>query len=208
MTTQPRSTATDEMNTTVHQASQDATGDSVEAAASGSFIFNGSGQQTMSTHFSFSATVSSNGTMPASVSSQVTAEGPTVTTVQPQQQPRQTPTHASASCHVTTSAQPSKSTFRPLPSILRMPPRTGDCSWVDGVGNHHGLKRGRSSPASVAKFKKPTPTAQNIPTNQASKGPVRRSPRNMQKGSGSEVISAQDNQSAMSKGQKGKKKLF
>ncbi|OMP09592.1 hypothetical protein COLO4_05317 [Corchorus olitorius] len=92
MTSQPRSTATDEMNTTVHQASQDATGESVEAAASGSFIFNGSGQQTMSTHFSFSATVSSNGSMSASVSSQVTAEGPTVTTVQPQQQPRQSPT--------------------------------------------------------------------------------------------------------------------
>ncbi|OMO82680.1 hypothetical protein COLO4_22887 [Corchorus olitorius] len=75
-----------------------------------------------------------------------------------------------------------KKKSRPLPKILTMPPRTGDFSIVDDAGNFHGLKRGRSSPASVAKFMKKAPT---VATNkgggasQSSQAPVRRSPRNL-----------------------------
>ncbi|OMP06290.1 hypothetical protein COLO4_08220 [Corchorus olitorius] len=106
---------------------------------------------------------------------------------------------------ISAQAKPSKPKSRPLPKILTMPPRIGDCSWIDAAGNHHGLKRGRSSPASIAKLKKAT-IGQDRVTNKSRQPPVGRSPRNLQKGTGSEVIAGQDSQGASSTAMKGKGK--
>ncbi|OMO84172.1 Transposase, MuDR, plant [Corchorus capsularis] len=166
MTSQPTPTPT------VQQGRIDATGEFVEVATSGSFIFSGSQSMphTIFTNFSISASATGSIFMPASVSTQVSAEKPTA----PSQQ------QTSASTSVPKKSKPPKATSRPLPKILTMPPRTGDCSWIDEAGNHHGLKRGRSSPASVAKFKKAAVAQNRV---QSSQAPVRRSPRNLQKGS-------------------------
>ncbi|OMO88991.1 hypothetical protein CCACVL1_08065, partial [Corchorus capsularis] len=84
--------------------------------------------------------------------------------------------------------------------ILTMPPRTGEFSVLDEAGNFHGLKHGRSSPASIAKLMKKAPiVAENRAgdATQFSKAPVRRSPRNLTK-----------TNVASSKELNGKKKLF
>ncbi|OMO98661.1 hypothetical protein COLO4_13780 [Corchorus olitorius] len=89
---------------------------------------------------------------------------------------------------------------KPLPKILTMPPRTGEFNVLDEAGNFHGVKRGRSSPTSIAKLMKKAPTvAENRigDASQFSKVPVRRSPRNLTK-----------TNVANSKKLKGKKKLF
>ncbi|OMO66824.1 Zinc finger, PMZ-type [Corchorus olitorius] len=103
-------------------------------------------------------------------------------------------------------SMPATKKSRPLPKILTMPPRSGEFCVVDEVGNVHGLKRGRSSPASVAKLKKNAPTiAENRGASQASQAPVRRSSRNLKKSNGDE---GQSQTTTSSKGMKGKKKLF
>ncbi|OMO50244.1 hypothetical protein COLO4_38165 [Corchorus olitorius] len=106
------------------------------------------------------------------------------------------PAPASVSHHATVQKKKAK----PLPSILTMPPRTGEFSILDEAGNFHGLKRGRSSPASIAKLMKKAPiVAENRAgdASQFSKAPVRRSLRNLTK-----------TNVANSKELKGKKKLF
>ncbi|OMP08414.1 hypothetical protein COLO4_06498 [Corchorus olitorius] len=155
--------------------------------------------QTVSTQFNISASASSIPSMPATVSTQVTAPAAPAY--------GSGPASASASGPASSSnPEPVKKKSRPLPKILTMPPRSGEFCVVDEVGNVHGLKRGRSSPASVAKLKKNAPTiAENRGASQASQTPVRRSPRNLKKSNGDE---GQSQTTTSSKGMKGKKKLF
>ncbi|OMO69131.1 fumarylacetoacetate (FAA) hydrolase [Corchorus olitorius] len=64
-----------------------------------------------------------------------------------------------------------------------MPTPSGRC-WQDAAGNFHGLKRGKSSHASVAKYKKneePAASDLSCRTTSQPQGPLRRSPRNLNK---------------------------
>ncbi|OMP14250.1 hypothetical protein COLO4_00132 [Corchorus olitorius] len=183
-----------EQTRSAQQASTEANGESAQIAVSGEFVFSGfeANPQTMSTSFNISASASSIPSMPANVSTQVSASAPSP----PAPASTSGPASASAPHHATVQKKKAK----PLPKILTMPPRTGEFSILDEAGNFHGLKRGRSSPASIAKLMKKGPTvAENRSgdSSQFSKAPVRRSPRNLTKtnvASGKEL--------------KGKKKLF
>ncbi|OMO72777.1 hypothetical protein COLO4_27468 [Corchorus olitorius] len=222
------------MSEPINQATASASGEVVEANASGAFVAHGSGSQAPSTSAFFNVSASgrsSSSQDPATAS--VTVSCPTAPQA-PASYTGPAPTHTAAT---QTAAKKSKATKqssqRPLPKILRMPPPSGRC-WQDEAGNFHGLKRGRSSPASVAKFKKtevarePALSDLSCRTTSEPQGPVRRSPRNFKKNptvgssievnqssscvpkrKAADVVTTQGSQTtANSKPVKGKKKLF
>ncbi|OMO89628.1 hypothetical protein COLO4_19660 [Corchorus olitorius] len=168
-----------------------------DATASGAFVVQGSGPATPSsstTFFNVSATSRSTSSQrPTTASVIITA--PVSSPGEPQVQASAEPQAPTLNTEPTppqtaptqTAAKKSKpikpSTQRPIPKILRMPAPSGR-SWQDAYGKFHGLKRGRNSPTSVAKYKKseaPTCLDMSCRTTSQPQGPLRRSPRNFQK---------------------------
>ncbi|OMO89218.1 Transposase, MuDR, plant [Corchorus capsularis] len=120
-------------------------------------------------------------------------------------------------------AKKAKPKKKALPKFLTMPAPTGRC-WQDEAGNFHGLKHGRSSPASMAKLKKSQSATQPAVSDLSSRSgtqtqaPLRRSPRNMNKTTNmdlnkanqskgakrkaDDVVTSQGSQASSSKGKK------
>ncbi|OMO85797.1 Zinc finger, PMZ-type [Corchorus olitorius] len=142
------------MSEPINQATASAGGEAVDANASGAFVAHGYGSQAPSTSAFFNVSASGRST-----SSQApgTASATVSCPAAPQALASNTgpaPTHTAATQTAVAKSKATKqSSQRPLPKILRMPPPSGRC-WQDETGNFHGLKRERSSPASVAKYKK------------------------------------------------------
>ncbi|OMP05201.1 hypothetical protein COLO4_08993, partial [Corchorus olitorius] len=142
-----------------HQATAIGSGESAEANASGSFLIGGSQPQapSSSTHFNVSAStrVSTSSQVPATATATVVAPNPSPIPAAPAS--FNGPKIATASASAKPQAKKANPKKKPLPKFLTMPATSGRC-WQDEAGNFHGLKHGRTSPASLAKLKK----AQNI----------------------------------------------
>ncbi|OMO68483.1 hypothetical protein COLO4_29635 [Corchorus olitorius] len=190
------------MSHPVNEATTSAGGETASATASGAFVVQGSGAAapSSSTFFNVSATAryiaaKRPTTASANVSTPVSSPGATQANLEPQAQASSEPQAPALNTEPTppqttpkqTAAKKSKptkpSTQRPIPKILRMLAPSGRC-WQDATGNFHGLKRGRSSPASVAKYKKneePAASDLSCGTTSQPQCPLRRSPGNLNK---------------------------
>ncbi|OMP01016.1 hypothetical protein COLO4_12208 [Corchorus olitorius] len=190
------------MSHPVNEATATAGGETASATASRAIVVHGSGAAapSSSTFFKVSATARSTAaqrpaTASATASAPVSSPGATQANPEPQAQASVEPQAPALNTEPTppqtalkpTAAKKSKptkpSTKRPIPKILRMPAPSGRC-WQDAAGNFHGLKRGRSSPASVAKYKKneePAASDLSCRTTSQPQGLLRRSPRNLNK---------------------------